>query len=92
VHVSCQLVRHNGAITGTRCKATVALTSGQAAVAVRLSRGSTVYALGKGVARTRHTTFALRQRHVLKNGRYALSIVVTRHGRARTATSSVAVR
>lgn len=93
VIVSCKLVRSNGRIAGTRCKATVILTSAaRARVSLRLARGGTVYALGSGVTRSRHSVFALRLRHRLKRERYKMTIVVNQRGRARTAVGTVRVR
>jgi hypothetical protein len=92
VIVACKLVRSVGRISGTRCKATVVLTSAQARVSLRLAQRGTLYAMGSGVTRSRHTVFALRLRHKLKHERYAMTIVVTQRGHARTAAGTVRVR
>jgi hypothetical protein len=77
---------------GTKCKATVVLTSAKARVSMRLARGRTVYAIGSGVTRSRHTVFALRLRHPLKRERYAMTVVVNQLGHARTGVGTVRVR
>jgi hypothetical protein len=93
VGVTCQIVRTGGAITGTKCKAHVVLTTASARVSLRLARGKTVYAIGGGLVRSRSTTFALHQRHALKkSGRYAMTVVLTRNGKASTGVGSVRVR
>jgi hypothetical protein len=92
VTVSCKLVKRNGKIASTKCKANVVLDSAQAAVSLRLSRGATAYAAGHGIARSRHATFNLRVRHPLGRRRYGMTIVVNRHGHPRTAVGTVRVR
>jgi hypothetical protein len=97
VKVTCRLVREDGEVTGTKCRATItqAKAGSRAKVAVRMQRASTVYAMGKGTikARSRSTSVNLVQRRALKRGaRYDMTIVLTRGGTARTASSHVKVK
>ena len=95
--VTRRLVRQRGKITGTPCKATLtqAAAGARARVAARLQRASTVYAMGRGVlkSRSRSTSVVLIQRRALKRGaRYDMTIVLTRKGKAQTALGHVKVR
>jgi hypothetical protein len=97
VKVACKLVRRNGEITGTKCKATVtqAAAASRATVAVRLQRASTVYAMGKGTLKSgkRSTSVNLVQRRAVKRGgRYDMTIVLSRKGKSRTALAHVKVK
>ena len=97
VKVTCKLVREDGKITGTKCKATVtqAKASSKASVAVRLQRASTVYAMGKGTLKPgkRSTSVNLVQRRTVKRGgRYDMTIVLSRKGKAQTALAHVKVK
>jgi hypothetical protein len=91
VDVTCRLVRTKGKITGTKCKAVVVLKSAGARLSLRLKRDSTFYAMGSGTAKKRSASFTLVQRRALKRGRYDMTIVLTRKGKARTAVGTVRV-
>lgn len=92
VTVTCKLVRSATGRLLSRCKAVVVLKRAGARVAMRVSRGGVVHALVGGVAKSRATAFTLRLRHPLPHGRYAMTIVITRHGNSRTGVGTVRVR
>ncbi len=80
MNVTCKLVKKGGAITGTKCKATIVRTTSRsrARVALRLYRGAKVYAMGSTVLKKRSGSFGLVQRRKLSRGaRYDMSIVLT---------------
>ena len=96
VNVTCKLVKKSGAITGTKCKATIVRTSSRsrARVGLRLYRGSKVYAMGSTVLKKRSGSFGLVQRRKLTRGaRYDMAIVLTeKKGTVKNAVGRVRVR
>ena len=92
VRVTCVLVKRNGKVIGTKCKAKILLEDGSARVALRLSRDGDLYALGTGPARSGRADISLHQRRRLGLGRYDLTLLVTRRNRAEQAFGSVRVR
>jgi hypothetical protein len=70
IKVVCVLVRRQGRITGTKCKARVALEGGGARVSLHLVRGRRLYASGGGLAKGGTAIIPLRQVAPLKRGRY----------------------
>jgi Collagen triple helix repeat (20 copies) len=96
VNVTCKLVKTNGVITGTKCTATVVRSSSdvkRARIALRIYRGSKVYAMGSTVLKKRSGSFGLVQRRKLSRGtRYDMSIVLTQKGKAKNAVGRVRVR
>ena len=95
MNVTCKLVRSAGKITGTKCTATVVRTSSKstARVAIRLYRGSRVYAMGSTLLKSRSRSFGLVQRRKLaRGGRYDMSIVLTQKGSVKNAVGRVRVR
>ena len=96
VNVTCKLVKKSGAITGTKCKATIVRSSSRsrARVGLRLYRGSKVYAMGGTVLKKRSGSFGLVQRRKLTRGaRYDMTIVLTeKKGTVKNAVGRVRVR
>jgi hypothetical protein len=84
VSVICKLVKRHRRIVGTRCTAKVKLSRSRAVVALRLTRGRTVYAVGRGTVPTNSGDISLHLLRPLAMGRYALSVVITRSGRTVT--------
>ena len=90
--VTCALVKHHGKVTGTKCKAKLQLDNGAARVALRLTRGRALYALGTAPARAGRGEVPLHLRRHLKPGRYDLTVLVFRRHRVKRAFGSVRVR
>lgn len=76
IKVTCALVKRHGRITGTKCKAKVAVQAGAARVFVRLVRGRRLYASGGGVTKQGTAIVPLRQVVPLKGGHYGVIIDV----------------
>jgi len=76
IKVTCVLVKRQGRIVATRCKARVALKGEPASVSVRVTRGRRLYASGSAIARRGAASVPLSQVVPLRGGRYGVVIDV----------------
>jgi len=92
IKVICVLVKRRGRITGTKCKAKVALEGGGARVSLHLVRGRRLYASGASSAEGSTAIVPLRQVAPLERGRYEAIVDVERGNGKRSSRVKLTVR
>ncbi len=92
IKVICVLVRRQGRITGTKCKAKVVLEGGGARVSFHLVRGRRLYASGASSTKGGTAIVPLRQVAPLERGRYGAIVDLERGNGKRSQRVKLTVR